>query len=101
MDATMVAMRSASEQQLSNDCLSGVDGNQGAKSPSVESLMTLLWAIKVISGEQKETSGDVTTGIRQVCGELNEMFGRGEKETPSLSFGLTGQKSWEGRTAHS
>jgi transcriptional activator HAC1 len=81
MDATVVAMRSASEQQLTHDCLSGVDASVrhvGASSPSVESLMTLLWAIHVIEKEreQKEKAPklDAATEVRQACGELDELF---------------------------
>jgi transcriptional activator HAC1 len=50
MDATMAVMRLASEQQLTHDCLTGVgssDRIDGRESPSLESLMTLLWATKV------------------------------------------------------
>ncbi|TVY59469.1 Transcriptional activator hac1 [Lachnellula cervina] len=81
MDATVVAMRSASEQQLTDACLSGVDASVrhvGESSPSVESLMTLLWAIHVIEEEreQKEKAPklDAATEVRQACGKLDEMF---------------------------
>jgi transcriptional activator HAC1 len=113
MDATMVAMRSASEQQLTHDCLSGVDASHrpGEKnSPSVESLMTLLWAINVISKEQNSQKDipelDVATEIRQACLELDEMFRpremRGARQFSLVpDGGVTGQKSLNGwRTAH-
>ena len=73
----MVAMRSASEQQL-RDCLSSVDASRFEKgnSPSVEALMTLLWAIHVIEKERElETPKlDAATVVRQSQGELDELF---------------------------
>jgi len=111
MDATMVAMRSASEQQLTRDCLSGVDvcdGHDVGISPSVESLMTLLWAVKVIDKERqhKTPNVDAAMEVGQECGELDILFGqRGMKER-RVSFspgesGKMGQKSLEGwRTAY-
>lgn len=82
MDATMVAMRSASEQQLP-DCLSSVDASQGSsKSPSVEALMTLLWTIHVIEKERiqrlETPELDAATEVRQACMELDELYRRRE-----------------------
>jgi len=110
MDATMVAMRSASEQQLTRDCLSGVDVCDGldvGNSPSVESLMTLLWAVKVIDKEQQHKTPrvDAATEVRQECGELDILFGQRDMRESRASFipggsGKMGQKSLEGwRTA--
>ncbi|EHL01185.1 putative transcriptional activator hac1 [Glarea lozoyensis 74030] len=78
MDATMAAMRSASEQQLIHDCLSDVDVSvrrEDGNSPSVERLMTLLWTIHVIEKErtQKTTKLDAATEVRQACDRL-DMF---------------------------
>jgi transcriptional activator HAC1 len=78
MDATMAAMRSASEQQLIHDCLSNVDVSvrrEDGNSPSVERLMTLLWTIHVIEKErtQKTTKLDAATEVRQACDRL-DMF---------------------------
>jgi transcriptional activator HAC1 len=85
MDATMEAMRLASEQQLlARDCLSGgvdaCDQNRGQE-PSMESLMTLLWATDVIHKELNHRDHmlgleevDPVTEIRQACRELDELF---------------------------
>jgi transcriptional activator HAC1 len=56
-DATMVAMRLASEQQLSG-CFSSADAScrELRDSPSVEALMTLLWAIHVIEKEREQST---------------------------------------------
>ncbi|TVY21548.1 Transcriptional activator hac1 [Lachnellula arida] len=93
MDATVVAMRSASEQQLTHDCLPGVDASVrhvGASLPSVESLMTLLWAIHVIEKEreQKEMAPklDAATEVRQACGKLDEMFRPGNITQKRVSY---------------
>jgi len=105
MDATMVAMRSASEQQLANDCPTGVDASNrldGSNSPSVESLMTLLWAINVIEKEREHATPelDAATQVRQACRELDVLFRR--RELPGVSFvlgadeGRASQKSLEG-----
>ncbi|KAH6674743.1 transcriptional activator hac1 [Halenospora varia] len=107
MDATMVAMRSASEQQLTRDCLSGVDASvrlDRGTSPSVEVLMTLLWAITVIEKERKLKTPklDAATEVRQACDELDEMFR--PRDIKRVSFvtkeqhigGAMGQKSLEG-----
>jgi len=69
----MAAMRLASEQQLSNDCLTGVgssDRLDGRNSPSLESLMTLLWATRVF---EKRLNNEQWVG-RQPCRELEELF---------------------------
>lgn len=77
MDATMVAMRSASEQQLTHACLSAVDANrlETRDTPSVEALMTLLWAIQVIEKERMlETSKPEAATTVRPDGELDELF---------------------------
>ena len=85
MDATMGVMRLASEQQLlACDCLNGgvdaCDQNRGQE-PSMECLMTLLWATDVIDSELnhqdqalKVEDVDPATEIRQACRELDELF---------------------------
>lgn len=108
LDATMVAMRLASEQQL-QDCLSNADAGHygGSNSPSVEVLMTLLWAITVIEkerGERQETPKlDAAAEVRQ--SELEELFRpreiRGDRRGFSFvshgrEAGALGQKSLEG-----
>ena len=107
----MVAMRSASEQQLTRDYLTGVDVSgrfDGRNSPSVESLMTLLWAVNVIEKErlQKTPKLDAATEVRQACRELDDLFR--PRELRGVSFasdgsdtmGFGGQKSLDGwRTA--
>jgi transcriptional activator HAC1 len=54
-DATMVAMRLASEQRL-QDCFSSADLScrELGNSPSLEALMTLLWAIHCIEKERDQ-----------------------------------------------
>ena len=106
----MVAMRSASEQQLTRDCLTGVDASgrfDGRSSPSVESLMTLLWAINVIEKERLQMTPklDAATEVSQACRELDDLFRSREMKRVSFvsdgsdSMGL-GQKSLDGwRTA--
>ncbi len=104
MDATMGAMRSASEQQLlACDCLSGgVDScDRGRESePSMECLMTLLWATNVIDREQKRQDEalrseplDAATGIRQACRELEELF-----KTRRVRWPRSGRVSYVGRS---
>lgn len=65
MDATMGAMRLASEQQLSPDCLAGAglcDRRDGTNSPSLESLTVLLGAIRVFEmNRQRVPELDTTT----------------------------------------
>jgi len=77
-DATMVAMRLASEQQLTQACLSSVDASRldGASSPNVEALMTLLWAIQCFEKERGHITPklDAATEVRQAIGELDELF---------------------------
>jgi len=77
-DATMVAMRLASEQQLTQACLSNVDANRldDVSSPNVEALMTLLWAIQCFEKERGHITPklDVATEVRQAIGELDELF---------------------------
>jgi transcriptional activator HAC1 len=87
MDATMGAMRLASEQHLlAHVCLDGGDvdahDRSRAKEPSMECLMTLLWATDVIDRElrrqeqalMKVEEVDPATEIRQACKELDELF---------------------------
>ena len=108
LDATMVAMRLASEQQL-QDCLSNADAGHygGSNSPSVEVLMTLLWAITVIEKERVERQEtpklDAAAEVRQ--SELEELFRpreiRGDRRGVSFvphgrQAGALGQKSLEG-----
>lgn len=104
----MEQMRLASEQQLTHDCLSRVDANRldGASSPNVEALMTLLWAIQVFEKERGLISPklDAATEIRQACRELDEIFRHGDvKELSLVSYGRDGgssEKSLDGwRTA--
>jgi transcriptional activator HAC1 len=102
----MVAMRLASEQQL-QDCLSNADASHygGSNSPSVEVLMTLLWAITVIEKErgQETPKLDAAADVRQSEMELEELFRpreiRGDKRGVSFvphGREVTGQKSLEG-----
>lgn len=108
LDATMVAMRLASEQQL-QECLSNADAGHygGSNSPSVEVLMTLLWAITVIEKERVERQEtpklDAAAEVRQ--SELEELFRpreiRGDRRGVSFvphgrQAGALGQKSLEG-----
>jgi hypothetical protein len=91
----MVAMRSASEQQLIHDCLSNVDASvrcEDGNSPSVERLMTLLWTIHVIEMEgktQKTTKLDAATEVRQACDKL-DMFRPDHDISFSLGAGVDG-----------
>ena len=103
----MVAMRLASEQQL-QDCLSNADSGHygGSNSPSVEVLMTLLWAITVIEKErgQEAPKLDAAAEVRQSEVELQELFrpreirgGRGVSFVPPHGREAEmGQKSLEG-----
>lgn len=81
-DATMVVMRLASEQQL-RDCLSTVEASrlETRDSASVATLMTLLWAIRVIEREIKLEAPklDAATVARQ-SGELDNMFRLGGEQ---------------------
>lgn len=73
MDATIAAMRLASEQQLTHDCLTGAgssDRLESRNSPSLESLMTLLWCTRVF---EKQSNNEQWIG-RQACRELDELF---------------------------
>lgn len=101
----MVAMRLASEQPA-QDCLSNADAGHygGANSPSVEALMTLLWAITVIERErgQETPKLDAAAEVRQSM-ELEELFR--PREMRSVSYvphgreaegGGMGQKSLDG-----
>jgi transcriptional activator HAC1 len=82
----MVVMRLASEQQL-RDCLSTVDASrlETRELASVETLMTLLWAIRVIERENKLEAPklDAATVARQ-SGELDSLFRLREHEGVSF-----------------
>jgi transcriptional activator HAC1 len=103
----MVAMRLASEQQLTPACLSGVDASRsdgGKNSPTFEALTTLLWATHSISIEDAKGQAklDVATEVRQACDELDELF-RQRKITTASPVPIVergdepkGQKSLEG-----
>lgn len=82
----MVAMRSASEQQLHN-CLSSADASrlETRNTPSVATLMTLLWAIHVIEKERKleAPKPDAAAVVRQF-GELDDLFRLREQKGVSL-----------------
>jgi len=99
MDATLVAMRLASEQQLTHACLSNVDAsrNDGADSPDVEALMTLLWAIQCFEKERGQLTPklDAATEIRQAIGELDELF-RQKKEFTGVSYVSHGYAKGDG-----
>jgi len=62
----MVAMRLASEQQL-HDCLSSADASRHdlGNSPSVEALMTLLWAIHVIEKEREQNTPKLDAAVEE------------------------------------
>ena len=69
----MAAMRLASNQQLAHDCLTGVgssDRRDGDNSPTIESLMTLLWATHVFEKRRQALKLDVATEVRQACRQL-------------------------------
>lgn len=102
MDATVGAMRSASEQfKLSGDWMTAAGSAREHRlgdresSPTVETLMTLLWAIKVIDRENRLRSKTLETSnaaaeLRQACGELDIMFRRRQLErTGEMEFPLS------------
>lgn len=84
MDATTEAMRLASEQRLAHGCVAGAgwcDRCDGSNSPSLESLMTLLWAIRVFEknlssqyalGSELDTTTKATT--THPDGELGDLL---------------------------
>jgi hypothetical protein len=107
MDATMGAMRSASEQQLlARDCLCGdseaCDWSRGPGEPSMECLITLLWATYVIDRERQQLEYalqaedvDTTTAIRQASEELDELLRARNMRVPKrerVSFVSEGQE---------
>lgn len=106
MDATMEAMRLASEQQLTRDCLTGAGGCgslDGDHSPSLESLTTLLWATHVFEkNRQRVPEPDLATEVKQACRELEELLrpreviGRGISFQMSRGGGKLGQKAMDG-----
>lgn len=107
----MAAMRLQSEQQLTRDCLNGVgacDRRDVDNSPSLEALMTLLWAIHVFEKKRERTPelDNVAMDGRQTCGELDGLFrpreigGLKRISYVSEGGGTLGQKSLDGwRTA--
>jgi transcriptional activator HAC1 len=94
MDATMAAMRLASEQQLTPDCLAGAgmcDRRDGANSPSLESLMTLLWATHVFEKNQRWAPElDTAMEVRPI-GELGDLFRPREMTGKGVIFGSSGK----------
>jgi len=90
-DATMAAMRSASEQQLTHACLSDVGARRFdvSSSSSIEALTTLLWVIHVIERERKQQmipELDAATEVRQACSELDELFRHRTIKTKRISY---------------
>lgn len=70
----MGAMRLASEQQRArNDCVSGVGSSVhlSEAGPSIESLMTLLWATHCFDREMVRKLDIATNENRQGCGQLD------------------------------
>lgn len=108
-DATMEAMRLASTQQLARDCMNGVTvcerSDVGMPPPSLESLMTLHWAIQVIEREQARTpnpdaGADVSVPVESLFDLLTARDVKGRR---GVTFGsrargvdTIGQKSLDG-----
>lgn len=92
MDATLEAMRLASEQQLTRDCLTGVgecDRLDGNNSPSLESLMTLLWAIKVFEKNRESASKpDTAKEVGECRGKLHMLLK--PREVKGCFFSMSG-----------
>ena len=92
MDATLEAMRLASEQQLTRDCLTGVgecDRLDGNNSPSLESLMTLLWAIKVFEKNRESASNpDTAKEVGECRGKLHMLLE--PREVKGSFFSMSG-----------
>ena len=111
MDATLAAMRSLqSEQQPTRDCLTGVGAcdrrDVADNSPSLEALMTLLWAIHVFETKRErdpELDAIAMDGRQELEGLFRPrgMGGLGHGVSfVSAGGGTLGQKSLEGwRTA--
>ena len=82
LDATTEAMRLATEQQLTHDCLTGVgsidDRLEGGDSPSIESLMTLAWCITMF---QKRSDNEQVGQEREELYD-EELFGYREMIAP-------------------
>jgi transcriptional activator HAC1 len=105
MDATMGAMRSASEQQLlARDCFSGSETSRNpsqVEGPSIECLMTLLWATKVIDRElqQDQSSEEIGTAsaVKQASWELDRLFRARPVGKKSVRSARQAKKSLEGR----
>lgn len=101
MDATVSAMRLASDEQLSTGLSSVADANcpGSTDSPSVATLMTLLWAIRVIEAERtrklEAPELDAATEVRQACVELDEMFRT--RELRGVGLRTVQAKGWDGR----
>jgi transcriptional activator HAC1 len=112
MDATVVAMRSASEQQLSSVACLPLSRNVnriGKEGPGIEVLTTLLWAIQCFENERKQKlmtdEMDASSEVRQACEELSVLFSprvlsRKKRnvfgEVHGRGTGLETQKSLEG-----
>ena len=104
MDATMEAMRSQSDQKRTRDCLSGLirDG----ETPSLEALMTLVWAIHVFEKKREHGVHDEVNGAvdgRQASELWYDSFREREAGVKGLWLssggevgGALGQKSLEG-----
>jgi transcriptional activator HAC1 len=103
MDATMAAMRLQSEQQFSRDGMTDAGALErcGDDSPSLEALMTLLWAIHIFEKKREGTPGPLPIESREL-GELDGILrtreSGGLKGFPHLSLDqrTTGRKSLEG-----
>lgn len=102
----MVAMRLASEQQLSN-CFSSVGPSchELGSSPSVEALMTLLWAIHVIEKERENTLPKLDVAMDE---EQEAEFAfrpstikRREREVSYVKHGRRGPMAGSGRSKKS
>lgn len=101
----MGAMRSASEQQLlARDCFNGsetVRSPSQVMEPSIECLMTLLWATKVIDRERErdQASQDIGTAsaVKQASGELDRLFRARTVGMKSIVLDHQVKKSYEGR----
>jgi transcriptional activator HAC1 len=103
MDATMAAMRLASEQQLSTDCLTGAGSSdcRDEYSPSWESLATLLWVTSRFEKTHRRThpEGDAPMEVRQSCAELEDILKQRETKGMGSSSFLgrdSAQKSLDG-----
>ena len=80
MDATTEAMRLASEQQLTPGSIAGAslcDRRRDSDSPSLESLMTLLWATRVFEKNHRHRVPELDTATTEAArsgGELGDLL---------------------------